>query len=187
MSLSSLLNVPRTEEEWQRWSFNNWQDHLKIIQAIQATTGNVTSVTLTSGGSGYTSIPGIQLDGHGTGAIFNIEIRGGVITSLTLTAGGAGYRSTGIQIVGGGGSGATATITLNPWASLPVYQLDPINFISPADFIWRHAQTHTDMNGALGLQSTDLSTVDLTDENKVAAWIYSNYQEHNNAHNQLEI
>lgn len=111
MAVNSLLNTPKTSEEWNSWSFSHAQDHLKIIQAIQQQTGIV----------------------------------------------------------------------------LIQYQVDPINFISPFDFLRRHAQTHTDMNGALGLQSIDLSELDINDPKKVEAWIYSNYQEHNNAHEALEI
>lgn len=111
MSLPSLLNTPKTPEEWARWSFSDAQDHINIIQAIQKQEG----------------------------------------------------------------------------VSLFQYQLDPINFQSPFDFIRRHAQTHTDMNGVLGLQSVDLSEVDINDPNKLEAWIYSNYQEHNNAHEALGI
>lgn len=188
MAVNSLLNVPQTPEEWQRWSFNNAQDHLKIIQRIQAISGNITSVTLTSGGSGYTALPNIILDPSGSGASFSINIVGGVMTSLTLASEGVGYRTAEFSFSGGGASvQATATITLNPIIMLPVYQLDPINFQDPQDFIWRHAQTHTDMNGALGLQSIDLSELDINDPNKVAAWIYSQYQEHNNMHEALGI
>ncbi len=187
MPVNALLNVPKTDAEWQRWSFDNAQDHIQIIQKIQATTGNITSVTLTNGGSGYTSIPTLALDPNGSGAAFEITIQGGAVTKISLTAEGAGYRTNTLVIEGGGGSGATATITINPVIILPVYQLDPINFKDPADFIWRHAQTHTDMNGALGLQSIDLSELDIKDPNKVAAWIYSQYQEHNNVHEALGI
>lgn len=187
MSLPSLLNTPRTSEEWQRWSFNNYQDHLKIIQAIQATTGNIIGITLTNSGSGYTAIPSVILDSHGTGAGFSVTIQGGVITAISVTSSGRGYQSALFEFTGGGGTGATAVITLNPYASLPVYQLDPINFDNPLEFVRRHAQAHTDMNGVLGLQSTDLSEVDLNDPNKLQAWIYSNYEEHNNAHNRLQI
>ncbi len=185
--LAALLNTPTKPEDWLRWSFDDAQDHLAIIQRIRATTGNVTGVTLTNGGSGYTAIPSIVLDSNGSGATFNVSIQGGVIKSLTLMAEGSGYRSEGISIVGGGGNGATATITVNPWTSLPVYPLDPINFQVPTDFLWRHSQTHTEMNGALGLQSIDLSELDLENPNKIQAWIYSNYQEHNNAHSKLGI
>jgi hypothetical protein len=34
--LAVLLNPPRTEPEWLRFSFNHSQDHLEIIQAIRA-------------------------------------------------------------------------------------------------------------------------------------------------------
>ena len=185
--VNSLLNTPRSLEEWQQWSFTDAQDHLAIIQRIQATTGNILTVELTNGGTGYTSIPGIVLDSNGSGADFSVEIQGGVITSLTLSSGGVGYRSNLFEITGGGGSGATGVITLNPYTALQVYQLDPINFEDPSDFIWRHARAHQDMNGALGLQSIDLAGLDINDPNKVEAWIYSNYQEHNNVHEALQI
>ena len=185
--LASLLNTPKNPEEWQRWSFDNAQDHSDIIKRIQATTGNITSVTLTNGGSGYTSIPTIVLDSNGSGAGFEVSIQGGVITSLSVTAGGVGYRSNYFAISGGGGSGATGVITLNPWLSLPVYQLDPIDFEHPMQFIKWHAQTHTDMNGSLGLESIDLGDIDMQNENQVQSWIYSNYEEHNNAHERLKI
>lgn len=187
MSLPSLLNVPKTPEEWSRWSFTNAIEHIEIIQKIQAITGNITSITLTNGGSGYTGIPNVILDSNGSGANFQISVLGGVIQSISLVAGGTGYRSAFFQFSGGGGSGGAATITVNPVVMLPQYQLDPINFDSPFDFIRRHAQTHTDMNGVLGLQSIDLSEFDINDENKVASWIYSNYQEHNNVYEALGI
>ena len=185
--LASLLNTPHSDADWRRWAFDNAQDHLDIIDRLRKTTGNVTSVTLTNGGSGYTSIPSVSLDPNGSGATFYISIKGGVIQSLQLKAHGTGYRSSRFVISGGGGSGATGTITVNPWVNLTVYQLDPINFLTPKEFIWRHAQTHNDMNQALGLQSVDLSEVDIKDQNKLAAWIYSNYQEHNNVHERLGI
>ena len=36
MSSSSLLNVPKTDEQWKAWSFNHAQQHINIIQAIQS-------------------------------------------------------------------------------------------------------------------------------------------------------
>ena len=111
MGISSLLNTPRDDGEWQGWTFNHAQDHLKIIQAIKQQA--------------------------------NIN--------------------------------------------LAEYQLDPVNFNDPTSFIRWHSLAHTDMNGVLGLQSIDLSEVDIKDENKLQAWIYSNYQEHNNAHERLKI
>lgn len=67
------------------------------------------------------------------------------------------------------------------------YQLDPIDFNNPTAFLKWHAQTHTDMNDVLSLQSIDLSETDIADAAKLQAWIYSNYQEHNNVHLRLNI
>lgn len=111
MSVNSLLNVPKNLDEWNRWSFNHAQDHLKIIQAIKQQGG----------------------------------------------------------------------------PSLLQYQIDPIDFQNVFVFLRKHAQTHTDMNGALNLQSIDLSEADFRDEAQLQAWVYSNYQEHNNAHLKLSI
>ena len=54
--------------------------------------GVITGVTLTSGGSGYTSAPTITFSGGGTGATAVAMVSpGGVVTGLTLTSGGTGY------------------------------------------------------------------------------------------------
>ena len=79
------------------------------------------------------------------------------------------------------------TIKQQGGPSLIQYQIDPIAYNNPSEFLRRHAQTHTDMNEALGLQSIDLSETDFSDPNVFAAWVYSNYQEHNNAHLKLQI
>jgi hypothetical protein len=114
MPNSSLLNVPSSQEDWDRWSFNHAQEHINIIQAIQ--------------------------------------------------------KQKNIQ--------------------LTQYQLDPVNMSNPLamqDFLERHQQTHIDMDGALGLQSTDLQDVDLSDKKKLEAWVYSNFLEHYAANQALEI
>jgi len=110
-AVNDLLNVPKNQDDLNRWSFNHAQDHLEIIQAIQ------------KAGKG----------------------------------------------------------------SLIQYQIDPIAYNNPSEFLRRHAQTHTDMNAALGLQSIDLSETDFSDPNVFSAWVYSNYQEHNNVHLALGI
>lgn len=111
MSVNSLLNVPQSKNDWDRWAFNHMQDHLEIIQAIK-----------TQGGP-----------------------------------------------------------------DLLQYQLDPLDFNNAFAWLKRHKQTHNDMNGSLSLQSIDLSELDFNDPNAVQAWVYSNYEEHNNAHLKLAI
>lgn len=36
MSLPPLLNIPKSQEDWQWWSFNHAQDHIEIIQALKS-------------------------------------------------------------------------------------------------------------------------------------------------------
>ncbi len=58
--------------------------------------GGVTSITLTNGGTGYTSAPNVLiLGGSGTGATATATISGGAVTGFTVTAPGTGYVPTG--------------------------------------------------------------------------------------------
>ncbi|MBV9957862.1 MAG: hypothetical protein JO360_05540, partial [Acidobacteria bacterium] len=72
--------------------------------------GQVTSLRVTSAGSGYTSAPTVEISGGGgTGATATAQVQNGAI-ALTLTGGGTGYTSDPtVTISGGGGTGATAT------------------------------------------------------------------------------
>lgn len=56
------------------------------------TSGAVSSVTVTSGGSGYSSAPAVTFSGGaGTGAAATAVVTGGVVSAITVTAGGTGY------------------------------------------------------------------------------------------------
>jgi hypothetical protein len=79
-------------------------------------TGSVTTISMVTNGSGYTSTPTVTLTGgSGTGAtatavLGTTTINDGVVTSVAVTAGGTGYVGTPtVTLTGGGGSGATAT------------------------------------------------------------------------------
>lgn len=55
--------------------------------------GGITSVTVTSGGSGYTS-PTVTIEdlyGTGAGATVSVSIAAGAITHINVTAPGSGY------------------------------------------------------------------------------------------------
>jgi hypothetical protein len=69
--------------------------------------------------------------------------------------------------------------------NLKSYQLDPINFSDVAGFLDRNQQTHIEFNQVLGLSSTDLQDVDLTNESQLRAWIFENAKEVENAQNAL--
>jgi hypothetical protein len=58
------------------------------------TSGAVSSVSVVSGGSGYTSVPAVSFSGGGgTGAAATAVVTGGVVTAVNVTAGGSGYTS----------------------------------------------------------------------------------------------
>ena len=74
--------------------------------------GTITSLTLGSAGSGYTSPPTVTITG-GTGAAATANLTATSVASASVTAGGAGYSTgTTVTITGGGGTGATATVQI---------------------------------------------------------------------------
>jgi len=73
------------------------------------------SVTILTGGDGYTSPPTVAF---GSGAAAGTAVISGEIKSITVTTAGAGYITPPtVVITGGGGSGATATAALGTGAS----------------------------------------------------------------------
>jgi hypothetical protein len=81
------------------------------VYKVSAISGSVTRITVTAGGSGYTSDPTVVFSGGGgSGATATATRTGNIVTSINVTNGGSGYTSAPtITITGGGGSGATAT------------------------------------------------------------------------------
>lgn len=69
-------------------------------------------VTVTAGGSGYTSVPTVSLTGGGgNGASATALVANGAVSEIRLTSSGTGYTSSpSVTINGGGGSGATAMV-----------------------------------------------------------------------------
>lgn len=81
--------------------------------------GEVKSVTVTNGGSEYTSAPTVYIHGDGTGAAATATINeSGEVTSVDIdvvngeTFEGLGYTFAFVEFTGGGGSGAEAIVTL---------------------------------------------------------------------------
>ena len=102
----------------------------------------VGSVSVTGGGSGYTTAPTVTLTGGGgTGAAATATIDTtsgsptfGQVTAIALTSGGSGYTSNpSVVISGGGGSGATAVSALilagsNPCGSAAACYPPAVNY-----------------------------------------------------------
>lgn len=74
--------------------------------------GEVDAITVTSGGSSYTTVPAVTIEGDGTGASGTAVMSAGAVQSITLDTEGYGYSFARIRFTGGGGSGAAATVTL---------------------------------------------------------------------------
>ena len=79
------------------------------------TSESVGRLSLTSGGTGYTSAPVISFTGGGgTGATAVATISSGAVNSILITDPGKNYTSAPtVVFTGGGGSGATATAHIN--------------------------------------------------------------------------
>jgi len=85
--------------------------------------GVIDALTITAGGSGYSTAPQVTILGDGTGAGATCTISGaGVVNTITVTAAGSGYSFATVIFTGGGGSGATASTTLGVVDSLPTLQ-----------------------------------------------------------------
>jgi hypothetical protein len=89
---------------------------LEVAPAVLIRTqGLIDTITIGSGGSGYSSAPTVTvLDANQdlVSCIATAQISGGSVIAITVTNPGAGYSNPVVQISGGGGSGATAVATI---------------------------------------------------------------------------
>ncbi|NBV43266.1 hypothetical protein EBR96_10955 [bacterium] len=85
------------------------------------------TITVTNGGSSYSSAPTVNFTGGGgTGAAATATVSGNAVTGITITNKGSGYTSAPtISFSGGGGSGAAATATVtDPATKTAEYSLE---------------------------------------------------------------
>ena len=123
--------------------------------------GVVTSIAVTSGGTGYTSAPTISFTGGGgTGATATATVSvAGVVNSIAVTSGGIGYTSapTVSFTGGGGGTGATATAAVSDGAITGIavtsggtgYTSAPTVVITPAAVVAANLASSKTPNTAL--------------------------------------
>ena len=78
--------------------------------------GKVRAITVTSGGTGYTSATAIVSGPNWGGDLPTLitQVAGGVVTGVTVVDGGSGYSGAPQVTIIGNGSGATATATVSP-------------------------------------------------------------------------
>jgi len=107
-------------------------------------TGSIASIVVTSGGSGYTGIPNVQIIGNGTGGAATAVVANGIITGINVTNTGTGYTQIpSIVITGGGGSGGAAQVVLTPFNT----ELLPSGGSAKSKYITRHITLDTVSNG----------------------------------------
>lgn len=95
----------------------------ECCRGLVPSTAGISSLTLTNGGSGYTSVPQVVISPPqlGTAATAEAFIGGGQVVFVNLISPGNGYSTfsqPAINFVGGGGTGATATFTLMPFCQV---------------------------------------------------------------------
>jgi hypothetical protein len=78
--------------------------------------GKVREITISTGGTGYTSATAIVTgpDWGGTLPTVITQVAGGAVTGITVVDGGSGYASAPTVTIIGNGSGATATAVVSP-------------------------------------------------------------------------
>jgi hypothetical protein len=84
----------------------------------------VRSISITNGGSGYTSAPTVTIAAPSSGvtATATATISGGAVTAITITNGGSNYNSVpSVTFSGGGGSSAAGTAVVSPLSGTPLH------------------------------------------------------------------
>jgi uncharacterized repeat protein (TIGR01451 family) len=103
-SAGNVASIPYQPGATVTWSITNGNGTITT-----ASTGTVHSVSLGSGGSGYTIAPAISFTGGGgSGAAATATVAGGVITAITVTNPGSGYTSEPTVVITPNGSGSDA-------------------------------------------------------------------------------
>lgn len=132
----------------------------------EGNTDQVVSVTVSNGGSGYTSAPTVELNGgDGTGASATAFLNGsGEVDRIEIDSPGSGYTSTpSVVFSGGGGNGAVASSTLGVQVARPAQFQDmkievPILTMLPIPFI-RIDETTVDFNAKINsVESRNVET-----------------------------
>lgn len=100
---------------------------------IRASGGTISAVTVTAGGTLYSSTPTITASGGlGQSAIFTATVVAGVITAITVVDGGFNFTGTvTVTITDSTGSGAIATATINTsMNTVPNQQIYPFSLLN---------------------------------------------------------
>lgn len=105
----------------------------QCVRFLTPISGSVISVTVTNGGSGFTSAPTVTISNpdfpsgagpspNGAQAVATSTISGGAVNAVLVSFGGYGYFQPVVTFTDGGGSGATATAVVSNINALLVGQ-----------------------------------------------------------------
>ena len=86
-----------------RLQINQWGGYNNSQRATASAVvqnGQVTSINVTSGGSGYLAVPQVKILGQGTGASAYAVLNGTSVSQIVVTAGGSGYTPIPPQAIG---------------------------------------------------------------------------------------
>jgi hypothetical protein len=115
-NVDQLVTVTAADDAKREGLQSAWTANVLSVNAtaVGRVARTVSAVTVTSGGTGYTSAPTVSFTGGGgTGATATATIAGGVVTGVNITNIGSGYTSAPtVAFSGGGGTGAAATATV---------------------------------------------------------------------------
>jgi hypothetical protein len=67
------------------------QNRTATATASVSGSNRISGITVTDGGSGYTSPPAVSIVGTGTGAVATATVSGGVVTDVSVEPAGGGY------------------------------------------------------------------------------------------------
>lgn len=135
---ATLLNDPG-QRFWTLAALTNFINEARsqiaaegqCIVVVPPSTNGIASISVTAGGSSYTSAPAVTITGPGSGATATAVLTGNAVTSVTVNTAGSGYdNTTTISFSGGAGTGAAATPVINcvnTVANQEVYQFSAVN------------------------------------------------------------
>lgn len=126
------------------------------VSAVAAAGVPVASVSLNSGGSGYTQPSVAITGGGGTGADATVT---GSVDAITVTNGGSGYTNPTVTLSDGGGTGATAEAVVDP-ATGAITAINVLN--GGSGYPSAPAVSITDANGGTGAGATASATLKIT-------------------------
>ena len=126
-----VVRSGRTLQAWIDGVSQEWETSAATTAPLVAS--GLEAVSVTAGGSGYTSAPTVTFTGGGgSGATATATLSGNAVSDVTVTDPGSGYTSAPtVTFTGGGGSGATATAAI---ASAHLRIGAPLGFVADNRF-----------------------------------------------------